>query len=171
MNILAIDPGPGRSGWAEFLPEGSVVFGVLDNADLEKTIFTIPSFHDVKIVIEQPKCYGAPVGDSILMTCFWIGRFWGACDDRHFIGIPRATVKRAMTGKTTAKASQMRQAVLECFPATGGGKCPQVGTKAKPGPLFGLKGDHIIDALALGLTALGKAPFSDEPIDWGKVWR
>jgi hypothetical protein len=50
-----------------------------------------------------------------------------------------------------AKDANIRRRVLDIFPATGGGKTPQIGTKGHPGPLYGVT-SHAISALALGLT-------------------
>ena len=50
-----------------------------------------------------------------------------------------------------AKDSNVRQALLDRFPATGGGKTPQIGTKSKPGPLYGFSKD-MWAALGVALT-------------------
>ena len=50
-----------------------------------------------------------------------------------------------------AKDSNIRQAILDRYPTTGGGKCPQVGTKKEPGPLYGVSKD-VWAAIGVGLT-------------------
>ena len=52
-----------------------------------------------------------------------------------------------------AKDGNVRQAILDRYPATGGGKNPQVGTKKAPGPLYGVSG-HAWQALAVAITAI-----------------
>jgi hypothetical protein len=77
--------------------------------------------------------------------------------------VPRRYVKIALCGKTTFRDpttgslkgigdKHVRQAILDRFPGTGGGKTPQIGTKKQPGPLYGVKG-HMWAALAVALTA------------------
>lgn len=43
-------------------------------------------------------------------------------------------------------------ALLDLFPRTGGGATPQIGTKAKPGPLYGVS-SHAWAALGVAVTA------------------
>jgi len=50
-----------------------------------------------------------------------------------------------------AKDANIRQALLDRFPATGGGKAPQIGTKKQPGPLYGVT-SHLWSALAVAVT-------------------
>ena len=63
----------------------------------------------------------------------------------------RANVKMHLCGRTTAKDTHVRQALLARFPQTGGGKTPAVGTKKQPGPLYGVKNDAWA-ALAVAVT-------------------
>ena len=44
------------------------------------------------------------------------------------------------------------QALLDLFPRTGGGATPQIGTKGKPGPLYGVS-SHAWAALGVAVTA------------------
>lgn len=48
----------------------------------------------------------------------------------------------------------VRKALLDLFPRTGGGATPQVGTKAKPGPLYGIS-THAWAALGVAVTVAG----------------
>lgn len=77
--------------------------------------------------------------------------------------IPRPDVKVFLCGgstqfdETTGRMkkvtdSTVRRAVLDRFSQTGGGKEPALGTKAEPGPLYGMSG-HIFSALAVAVTA------------------
>jgi hypothetical protein len=57
-------------------------------------------------------------------------------------------------GNQRAKDPNIRQALLDIFPGTGGGATPQIGTKAKPGPLYGVT-SHAWSALAVAITVAG----------------
>ena len=59
-----------------------------------------------------------------------------------------------------AKDTNIRQALLDLFPRAGGGATPQVGTKGKPGPLYGVS-SHAWPALAVAITVSGIS----EPIE------
>jgi hypothetical protein len=49
--------------------------------------------------------------------------------------------------------AEIRRRLIERFPATGGGSIPQIGTKAQPGPLYGVSG-HCWQALSVVVTGL-----------------
>jgi len=107
------------------------------------------------LVIEMIEGRGMPVGASVFETCCWIGRieqmwvFAAERKPRH--RIYRRNIKLQICGSSRAKDSNVRQAILDRYPAAGGGKVPQVGIKSKPGPLFGVRAD-IWAALAVGLA-------------------
>ncbi len=95
-------------------------------------------------------CYGMPVGAETFETCVWIGRFIEAANTDPAL-VFRKDVKMHLCHTMRAKDANIRQALLDLFPATGGGKTPQVGTKKQPGPLFGVK-SHAWAALAVAVT-------------------
>jgi hypothetical protein len=66
--------------------------------------------------------------------------------------IDRFAVRQAICHNGQARDSWIRRALIDQFPPTGGGACPQIGTKKKPGPLHGFKKD-MWSALAIALTA------------------
>lgn len=150
--ILAIDPGNTQSGWCLF--DGARVFdsGVADNDLL------LPSITCMKadtLAIEMIASYGMAVGREVFETCVWIGRFyqkWKMQTDSKPILVYRKDVKLHLCGTTKAKDTNIRQAIIDLFPATGGGKTPQIGTKKQPGPLYGIS-SHSWAALAVALTA------------------
>ena len=148
--ILCIDPGPVSSGVVVF--DGTTVLESCpeyDNEDLLESIcFNDCSAH--KMVIEMIACYGMPVGKETFETCVWIGRFIERFG-RPYDLIYRKDVKLTLCNNMRAKDANIRQAILDRFSATGGGKTPQIGTKNKPGPLYGIS-KHAWSALALGLT-------------------
>ena len=148
--ILCIDPGPVSSGVVIY--DGTTIlesYPEYSNEDLLESI----CFNDLsanKMIIEMIACYGMPVGKETFETCVWIGRFIERFG-RPYDLVYRKDVKLTLCNNMRAKDANIRQAILDRFPATGGGKTPQIGTKNKPGPLYGIS-KHAWSALALGLT-------------------
>jgi hypothetical protein len=109
-----------------------------------------------RLCIEMIASYGMPVGREVFETCVWIGRFqqaWNAPDAVELVY--RKDVKLHLCGTTKAKDPNVRQALLDLFPPTGGGKTPQIGTKKQPGPLYGVS-SHAWPALGVAITAAAK---------------
>ena len=149
MKILAIDPGAEKSA-AVYLVDGLVgcELEIIANEDLRWNLVRSVT-KDWILVIEQVEHYGRgmPVGKTIFDTVFWSGRFveaWGG----EWELIPRRKVKLHLCGSARAKDSNIRQALIDRF---GPGKEKAVGTKKKPGPLYGIKKD-LWSALALAVT-------------------
>jgi hypothetical protein len=65
----------------------------------------------------------------------------------------RRDVKVLLCNSSKAKDSNVRQALLDLFPRSGGGATPQIGTKSQPGPLYGVS-THAWPALGVAVTAL-----------------
>tara|TARA_R110000782_G_scaffold270328_1_gene370371 strand:+ start:2399 stop:2917 length:519 start_codon:yes stop_codon:yes gene_type:complete len=150
QTLLAIDPGTTESGWALFGADGSLWdHGISANYRLYHEIPDEPYF---RVAIEMIASYGMPVGKEVFETCVWIGRFVEFFVERHCRKVYRRQVKVELCGSPRAKDSNIRQAILDRYPPTGGGKTPQIGTKAQPGPLYGVK-SHIFAAIGVGLTA------------------
>lgn len=150
MTILAIDPGTEQSGWCLYIGSRVVDSGVSDNAALLRNLVLKGADH---LVLEMVASYGMPVGREVFETVRWIGRFqqaWLLPDQVEFAY--RKDVKLHLCGSLRAKDSNIRQALLDRFPRTGGGKTPQVGTKAQPGPLYGVS-SHAWSALAVAVYA------------------
>lgn len=156
--ILALDPGPEQTGWVLFDGElhGS---GVLPNAELlgYLSIGLAPvrggSLEGPPtIAIEMIASYGMPVGREVFETCVWIGRFMQAWHSPDAVRLVyRKDVKMHLCGTSKAKDPNVRQALLDLFPRTGGGATPQVGTKGQPGPLYGVS-THAWPALGVAVT-------------------
>ena len=76
MTLLAIDPGPEQSGWAEVVVwtdrEPSVSAGVDDNREV---LARARETHCPRLVVERPVGYGRPAGLAIMDTALWAGRF------------------------------------------------------------------------------------------------
>ena len=99
------------------------------------------------------ECYGMPVGREVFRTVLWTGRI---VEHYKAAGVPvylvtRRQVKLHLCNSARAKDANVRQAILDRFAGIGGGKCPQVGTKSHPGPLYGVK-SHLWAALGVALT-------------------
>lgn len=150
MKILAVDPGTKQSGWCLLDGSTPLAFGVLEN---EKMIEEIRATYDADILaVEMIASYGMAVGREVFETCVWIGRFVEAWRDPEAVHLVyRKDVKTHLCGTTKAKDANVRQALIDLYPATGGGSTPQIGTKAKPGPLYGIS-SHVWPALAVGFT-------------------
>lgn len=154
MIVLAIDPGPVQSAVVYYDTIHRILvppFGIRQNDDL---LSALQGRRTIHLVIEMIASYGMPVGKTVFETCVWIGRFiqrWEeAVPDSHRL-IYRKDVKMHLCQSARAKDSNVRQALIDKFPATGGGKTPQIGTKKQPGPLYGVSKD-VWSALAVAVT-------------------
>lgn len=157
-NIFAIDPGTLESGWCVFDGQAISSSGISLNDEILRTLSTKWSG---RVAIEMIASYGMPVGQEVFETCVWIGRFIQACFTRDGLHasddvqlVYRRDVKVHLCNSPKAKDSNIRQALLDMFPRTGGGKTPQIGTKARPGPLYGVS-SHTWAALGVAVTAIG----------------
>lgn len=158
MRIFAVDPGLSQSGWVLLRPEDrSLIESGIDANEVMRRRLHLLSYTSTRVVIEHVGHYGTgmSVGKDVFDTCVWIGRFVEICEAQRmgYTLIERRWVKIAICASAKAKDKNIRQAMLDRYPATGGGSVPQVGTKGKPGPLFGVS-SHIWPALALAHTYL-----------------
>lgn len=150
--ILAIDPGTTGSGYCALLGGQVAAAGVISNAELlsyvQREHFRVNGY---TLSIEMIASYGMPVGQEVFETVRWIGRFQQAWHDPEAVRLVyRQQVKLHLCQTPRAKDANVRQAVLDRFSPTGGGKAPQVGTKKQPGPLYGVS-SHAISALAVAI--------------------
>lgn len=165
MWMLAIDPGPERSGYVildtEHPDDPIWEYGHVENESLYFTIgglgATLPLCD--ACVIEDVGNYGNVVGKSIFDTAKEIGALRMLWKERWptriYREIKRSAVRLELAGHQRASDAQIKQNIRDMFPQTGGGKNPDmraVGTKKQPGPLYGIKGDHMYDALGLALA-------------------
>ena len=153
MIIFGIDPGTVESGYVMFNSENIQVVGsgVVGNEEL----LQMSSWDDADIVcIEMVASYGMPVGQTTFETVLWIGRFvqYSVSKDIEYrLLYKKKDINPTLCFSNKAKDANIRQAILDLFPATGGGTVPQKGTKSNPGPLFGVS-SHAFSALAVALT-------------------
>lgn len=140
--ILVIDPGPTESAWVLF--DGTKLESFAKEPN-ETVLERVRQSRDntVACVIEQIASYGMPVGAEVFETVFWSGRFAEAYGAERVHRLPRLRVKLHLCHDSRAKDGNIRQALIDRF-----GK---PGTKANPGPLYGVSGD-VWAALALAVT-------------------
>lgn len=144
--ILAIDPGPKESAWVLFRDGKPEQFSNMPNHDAIEWVGGFSWCMSAQLVIEQVRSYGMAVGEDVFETVFWSGRFaqaWG----REFHRIGRQDVKSHLCHSMRAKDANVRQALIDRY----GGKADAIGTKKRPGPLYGISGDCWA-ALAVAVT-------------------
>lgn len=158
-HILAIDPGPEKSGYIFLLLSNENIFYIInkyhiDNNLLRKIIYKIYlQYTDIEVVIETIVSYGNVIGQSTIDTAIWAGRFFQMVKDINgivsFIECPN--IKLNLCHNRAAKPKNVKQAIKDRF-----GK---LGTKKNPGRLYNLrtnleKGmlDHIWSSLATAIT-------------------
>jgi len=156
--ILSIDPGTERSAW--IVTRGLQVLHRSIDDNLRVLDRVLPHFAtstSMHAVCEMIASYGMPVGKDVFQTVLWIGRFMERWRQAGPAGTPemhlltRGQVKLYLCHSSKANDATIRQAILDLYPRTGGGKTPQIGTRAKPGPLYGIVKD-LWSALAVALT-------------------
>jgi len=159
--ILGIDPGTEQSGWAVLAGDEVLGSGLLPNAELlgylKIGLAPVRTSSPVTVATEMIASYGMPVGREVFETCVWIGRFkqaWHSPEDVQLVY--RKDVKLHLCGTNKAKDGNVRQAILDLFPRTGGGATPQIGTKGQPGPLYGVS-THAWPALGVALLVAHRA--------------
>lgn len=144
--ILAIDPGTTESGWCLFDLKRVQDAGIYENKRLLGMMRDWPAVPDIILAIEMVASYGMPVGREVFETCVWIGRFQQSWREPEAVKLVyRRDVKLHLCGSPRAKDANIRQAIID--------KLGPVGTKAQPGPLYGVK-SHAWAAVGVALTAL-----------------
>lgn len=155
--IFAIDAGTYQSAYVRTDCKKIIDKGIIPN---EQLAFRLKHLNQTdQVAIEMIACYGMPVGRDVFETCLWIGRFIEAYESNHWEKgvskkanlIYRRDVKLELCGSLKAKDANIRQALLDIFPQTGGGKTPAIGTKTKQGELYGMK-SHMWAALAVAFV-------------------
>ena len=116
-----------------------------------------PSDH---LAIEWLQSYGQAVGQSVFMTCRWVGRFEIAWNyQNHIYMYARPSILAHITGGVRGKKkSAIRQSLILRF---GGSK--------KGEPLHGLN-EHERDAMAVGVYHMdGVKQGADLTVEWARV--
>lgn len=145
--LLAIDPGPEQSAYVVWDGERIREKAILPNEDLLAIDYVDSALNVVdRLVVEQVRCYGMPVGVEIFDTVEWTGRFiqwWAQRGNGKFDLVPRMDVKMHLCRTSRAKDSNIRAALIDRFGAPG--------VKAAKGVTHGLKKD-LWAAFALAVT-------------------
>lgn len=149
--IVAVDPGSEKSAFVTYRSADMSIRskGILENEKMLAMLEKAES-QGVPLAMEMVSSYGMPVGREIFETVLWAGRFiqaWGG----RFELIYRKDVTLYLCRSTRAKDANIRQALLDRYPRSGGGKTPQIGTKKQPGPLYGFAND-LWAALGVAVT-------------------
>ncbi len=153
--IFAIDPGPEKSAYVEYVPRNvPMPIIVADHVDNSELLPLLGSLARSRIgVIEVMQSYRLRVGKDVFATCEWIGRFdvaWRQCATGWLQRLTKPEVSSHLCSRRNANKADVRGALYQRF--GDGSRRSAVGVKKAPGPLYGLKGDHVWDALALAVT-------------------
>lgn len=147
--ILSLDPGTDKTGWCLLRGDRVIGSGVESN---DQILSRVQARGASTLAVEMIASYGMPVGREVFETCVWIGRFVQAWHNPDAVKLVyRKDVKMHLCGTTKAKDGNVRQAIIDLYPASGGGATPQIGTKANPGPLYGVS-SHAWPAIGVALT-------------------
>lgn len=165
-SVLAIDPGPTQSGWVYVIEETGAICSaqLLTSEQVRKSLLfqqEQEALPDI-LAIEMIQHYGSgmPAGKDVFQTCIEIGRFIQCFpEDRPLVLVPRRDVKLHLCQDSRAKDPNIRQALIDRFPASGKdskGNPSSIGTKKHPGPLYGIK-SHLWAALGVAVTVQDNA--------------
>jgi hypothetical protein len=175
--IIGVDPGPTKSGYVGFEP-GNVRYpidraGIALNEAVLGHLKFLGEWHGAcALAVEMVSSYGVQVGKSTIDTTWWAGRFAQAAEAKGMpqIRVYRSTVRAHMFSRYISlmppdpackhwptRWNQVGDphVMRGLWARFGGSKAKAVGTKKKPGPLYGLKG-HMWAALAVAVTAYEK---------------
>lgn len=149
-HLLACDPGTHSSAFIRFV-DGKIA----ETLHLPNTaaVEWLRTFHG-DFVFEMVASYGMAVGRETFETVLWCGRFADAAatlgrKHRHSTHtvrkVYRKDIKMHLCQSMRAKDANIRQALID--------KLGPVGTKKKPGPLYGIS-YHLWSALAVAIYAM-----------------
>lgn len=152
MLILAIDPGPEKSSWVCWSTSTETVAAgedQVDNARLRDFLGGNIRDSAKQLVIERPVMMGKNATSALLETARWAGVFEGAWPGE----VETITYHRTRTHLTrcgSANEAAVRECLISRFAPAGYG--PQgKGTKANPGPFYGVTG-HMWSAVAVAVA-------------------
>jgi hypothetical protein len=104
-------------------------------------------------VVEFMSPRGMPTSRQEMETLWWAGRFAEAMHPLRVDRVTRDDVKYHLTGRRAKVGdANVRAALIDRFGGIGG-KAAAIGTKANPGPLYGVTAD-VWAALGVAITYL-----------------
>ena len=159
MIYLAVDPGNVVSAWVLYDSDTKEVldFGREENEEFRSRIYNDLWGVHCKIppimAMEQIRGMGQTVGQTVFDTCVWVGRFveaWLQHTNHPYVYVSRREEKMHLCDTMRAKDKNIRQAIMDRYGST---RQLAIGTKKKPGPLYGITKDKWA-ALAVAITAV-----------------
>lgn len=150
--ILAVDPGNALSAFVLYDEHAGRVLdkGKIGNDAMLKML-RLRHSADV-LAIEMAESFGAKVWNQVFLTVLWTGRFVEAWRG-PFALVTRREVKMHVAGSGRADDAQIRNCLIDRY----GGKDAAIGTRAEPGPLFGITAD-CWQAFAIAVTHAEQPP-------------
>ena len=146
MRLLAIDPGSSLSALVWYDGEAKRVVASC-KVENDEALALLGEHGASHLAIEMAESFGAKVWGQVFTTVLWTGRFVQAWHPRPYTLVTRREVKNQVAGSARAKDGQIRNVLIDRW----GGKDKAIGSKKKPGPLFGITADRW-QALAIAVT-------------------
>jgi hypothetical protein len=153
--VVGIDPGPREHAAVMLCGDRVEVVDVAKPSGLTRLLID-RRVSSVVVAYEQFAPFGSSLDDGSLRTIFETGRLVEDMGEAmaclpavQFVGIRRQQAKRFLVGRTSCGDTEVRGALIERFGPT---KELAIGTKKKPGPLYGITSHHWA-ALAIAVTA------------------
>lgn len=151
--LLAIDPGSTHTGWILMGPEGEVLEHGRHPNEVLLAWYREELVNDEEtldpgdlVVLEFMAPRGMLTSEHEFDALWWAGRLTEALERTGLVRVERISrqeVKFVLLGKHgVPKADAAVRAVLIDRYAAGGGKDAAIGTKAHPGPLYGVRADE-----------------------------
>jgi Holliday junction resolvasome RuvABC endonuclease subunit len=149
--VAGIDPGTLKSAYTVIDRDTKEIkdFQFLPNEELLEYVWNAEV--DI-VVIEMIYSYGGmSAGETTLTTCHWSGRYWVCAQysGKRVFGIGRKQTLKQVCGNSNARDKGVRQELITRYGYHKGNR--GLGTKASPGPLYGLN-EHCRSALAVALA-------------------
>jgi hypothetical protein len=143
--LIAIDPGTWDSGVVQLDSAGQIVAAAqMDNEHVLRLI--AEAAPGTELVIEMLHFQSKAVGFDVMESLVWIGRFMERAAHLSVYRIRRDDLRYFWDASADADGT-IREAMISEL----GGKELAIGTKKRPGPLFGAS-KHCYQALALALA-------------------
>lgn len=162
--ILGIDPGTRMSGFVIYdsITRSVVQAGKVSNRSLRAALRLARNTGITQVAIERFASYGKPIGESSLTTIHEAGRMYEILVAQGYL--PRRVFRREVKKHLGLRNVGSGDAAVRGALIARTGLAPKdaIGTKAAPGPLYGVVGDAWA-ALAVAITASEETPDKRHP--------